>query len=74
MTKNQFQNKIRNFCWYVKKNTGVCPGEKYVQNSIFEFYAKHRIIPRLYMKGLILGMVIPEEYTTPLKIKRGMPE
>lgn len=56
MTRKQFDNKVRGFIWLVKKDRGIDLGEKYVKESIYEFYGKHRYIPRLYVKGTTFGM------------------
>ena len=56
MTRKQFDNKVRGFIWLVKRERGVDLGEKYVKESIYEFYGKNRYIPRLFVKGTTFGM------------------
>lgn len=61
MTRKQFDNKVRGFIWLVKKKKGIDLGQRYVEDSIYEFYAVHRKIPRLFIKGTTFGMALPEE-------------
>ena len=60
MTRKQFDNKVNGFCWLVKREKGVDLGAKYVAESIYEFYAQYRVIPRLFIKGSTFGMAKPE--------------
>lgn len=76
MTRKQFDNKVRGFIWLCMQQKGVDLGEKFVKDSIYEFYGEHRAIPRLYLKGTTFGMALPEGYDSAKakSVVRGMPE